>query len=560
MANGLSHEARELELYAENTAELYPQLQAIEANLANKLADEKFVKDKAAKLAMYWVDNAAKRYVKEFGGGKWHELFPKADRMQVARRVVDSIETEYKAGNLDDKLTQAARKRREKRQMAKAALDAEELHRFAFGLIGAGEATRNKLFGPNSLMQKQFSLAFTMGDDLDESEVRKWARTAAEKARKYFGYGKIAPGAVDSLIKDVVSEYHETWREALATQVAKKSAIDKHAAVLGRVSKALDRAEKARSQQKGREALLAAEKAIRQIGGFDRQLKLFGRERGHGESYQLRTLKALNARFSDLRELNKRGQLGHPGKLSHKQSLRTRVQKAKSKAAKRTGPFASMADLKRANKAAGRYWFSRDTMKFFGTKIHGSIFAGRYFITSEYGSKIGKRGDRWFTIRRADDDASINTVGKLGQYASLADARAALQKLAGKSEAPQTKTKTKETKVEWVGTFRNNGDFIRATKEGMVNVKLVSSDGETKVVPVTSWLRVLADLKAQGWRKNSDKRYYGTFRSNGESIRATKKGAANVELKSSDGETKVVPLTSWMRVLGDLETQGWKKS
>ena len=53
---------RELDLYAENTSELYPRKKAILANLAKKAKKGTYDASKAPKLWRYWVDDAAKRY------------------------------------------------------------------------------------------------------------------------------------------------------------------------------------------------------------------------------------------------------------------------------------------------------------------------------------------------------------------------------------------------------------------------------------------------------------------------------------------------------------------
>jgi len=79
------HAATELELYADNTAELYNQKVAILENLKKRLAKGTYDKEKAIKLWMYWVDAAAKRYAKEFGG-TWSTLFSPTTRLEVARR------------------------------------------------------------------------------------------------------------------------------------------------------------------------------------------------------------------------------------------------------------------------------------------------------------------------------------------------------------------------------------------------------------------------------------------------------------------------------------------
>lgn len=80
------HSATELELYADNTSELYNQKLAVIANLKKRLDRGTYQPELAAKLWLYWVDAAAKRYAKEFGG-IWHDVFPIEVRREVARRV-----------------------------------------------------------------------------------------------------------------------------------------------------------------------------------------------------------------------------------------------------------------------------------------------------------------------------------------------------------------------------------------------------------------------------------------------------------------------------------------
>ena len=80
------HAATELELYADNTSELYNEKVAIIANLKKKMAKGTYNPEMAQTLWMYWVVAAAKRYVKEFGGGSWSEVFPIEVRREVARR------------------------------------------------------------------------------------------------------------------------------------------------------------------------------------------------------------------------------------------------------------------------------------------------------------------------------------------------------------------------------------------------------------------------------------------------------------------------------------------
>jgi hypothetical protein len=76
--------ATELDLYAENTSELYGQFKSIIANLAKKIKSGKYDASKAPKLWMYWYNAAAQRYCKENQCEVKH-TFPKKVREIAAK-------------------------------------------------------------------------------------------------------------------------------------------------------------------------------------------------------------------------------------------------------------------------------------------------------------------------------------------------------------------------------------------------------------------------------------------------------------------------------------------
>lgn len=78
--------ARELELYAENSAKLYPQKEAIIKNLQRKIRKGIYDAEKAVKLWRYWVDNAARDYNREFSV-PGSMIFNVPTRDKVARDV-----------------------------------------------------------------------------------------------------------------------------------------------------------------------------------------------------------------------------------------------------------------------------------------------------------------------------------------------------------------------------------------------------------------------------------------------------------------------------------------
>lgn len=91
----------------------------------------------------------------------------------------------------------------------------------------------------------------------------------------------------------------------------------------------------------------------------------------------------------------------------------------------------TIADVRRANKETGNHFFSRDTMRFFHSKIESRILARahdtrHFFITSEI---FCENGPRVYTIREAlKRGAEIETVGTR-EYTSKEMARIALDTL-----------------------------------------------------------------------------------------------------------------------------------
>jgi hypothetical protein len=68
----------------------------------------------------------------------------------------------------------------------------------------------------------------------------------------------------------------------------------------------------------------------------------------------------------------------------------------------------TLTEIKAANKAAGLYWFSPDTMRFFETTLH-DVFPlpdGALFVTGE----TNPSGETKYSIRRAYDTGAVETV------------------------------------------------------------------------------------------------------------------------------------------------------
>ena len=86
----------------------------------------------------------------------------------------------------------------------------------------------------------------------------------------------------------------------------------------------------------------------------------------------------------------------------------------------------TMSHIRAVNRAAGQHWFEAGSMRFFKSRVHPTVYGGRYFITSEQ----GPNGIRAYSIREAVDwGKRIDTVGEFQGYATKSDAVLAVRKL-----------------------------------------------------------------------------------------------------------------------------------
>ncbi len=89
--------------------------------------------------------------------------------------------------------------------------------------------------------------------------------------------------------------------------------------------------------------------------------------------------------------------------------------------------FDSINEVKEANRRSGFHFFEADTLRFFSSRIHSELYAGRFFVTSE----LNFDGTaRFYTVREALDDGQISDVGGFQQYTSRTGAHAAAQRAA----------------------------------------------------------------------------------------------------------------------------------
>jgi hypothetical protein len=92
-----------------------------------------------------------------------------------------------------------------------------------------------------------------------------------------------------------------------------------------------------------------------------------------------------------------------------------------------------MDDVRAANRRIGNHWFDPDTLRFFGGRVSETLYGGRFFVSSERDSGGAWDGRRFYSVRVANDDGTIGTVGEFGAYASRSGAHRAAARLSGAS-------------------------------------------------------------------------------------------------------------------------------
>ena len=113
MPTGNEVEARELQLFVENDADLYrQQTLPIIKNLRTKQARGTYHREKAVLAFMHLAESGAKKYARENGSGEadWHRMFPTTARRLAAAAWRDEFEQESALGNYDDLLPKKYKK------------------------------------------------------------------------------------------------------------------------------------------------------------------------------------------------------------------------------------------------------------------------------------------------------------------------------------------------------------------------------------------------------------------------------------------------------------------
>jgi len=86
--------------------------------------------------------------------------------------------------------------------------------------------------------------------------------------------------------------------------------------------------------------------------------------------------------------------------------------------------YFTIEQVKEANKALGHHWFEPATLRFFKSRVDGPVI-GNMFVSSERFNME----TRLYTIRRVNEDGSIDTVGKFQEYKSKEAALNAIKRM-----------------------------------------------------------------------------------------------------------------------------------
>lgn len=89
--------------------------------------------------------------------------------------------------------------------------------------------------------------------------------------------------------------------------------------------------------------------------------------------------------------------------------------------------YKSIDEIKIANKNLGHHFFEANSWLL--EVAEPKVYSGKYFITKDF-LKIGSISvPAKYTIRRADDDGGISTVGKYCEFDTLKDARKKIKEM-----------------------------------------------------------------------------------------------------------------------------------
>jgi hypothetical protein len=87
--------------------------------------------------------------------------------------------------------------------------------------------------------------------------------------------------------------------------------------------------------------------------------------------------------------------------------------------------YSTIEEIRTANRKKGDKWFDDSSMRFFTTVIVSGVIKGKYFITSE----VNPSGVKKYSVRMAESDGKVITVGRFHSYDTEKKAREAINDL-----------------------------------------------------------------------------------------------------------------------------------
>jgi hypothetical protein len=96
--------------------------------------------------------------------------------------------------------------------------------------------------------------------------------------------------------------------------------------------------------------------------------------------------------------------------------------------------YRRVSQIIEANKEAGQFFFSANTMRFFKSRVLFGVYGGRYFITSE--KKCFNDFTRVYSVQEIKENGSIDSIAK---FDSIYRARKEAQRLGDLADLEATK-------------------------------------------------------------------------------------------------------------------------
>lgn len=93
--------------------------------------------------------------------------------------------------------------------------------------------------------------------------------------------------------------------------------------------------------------------------------------------------------------------------------------------------YATIDDIKAANKKVGHSWFSADTMKEHGSKVETEVIGGFYFVESGHCNLGDPSSGRVYRIAAAAPDGTIHYLAGGETFPSVDGARGYLETVIG---------------------------------------------------------------------------------------------------------------------------------